>query len=522
MVKNCTTIDGDIHLCEDCNNCPPTINLNVSSPGTIEVNCSSGGWPDPKVSLSIMHNDGSSLSAVNEADYGMCFNSSNSTLHLNVTYDIGHAPQGVVATCHVKNIAGIVNATRELKFDSWSSYFLRSLVDTSSQPQVIPLHNGVGSSFCGAYPEDDDQFTYRLCLRNTTSPSSHNECEAFFTCCECGSCDDPAILALTNITSQTTYDRHNRQICNFSVTNEVTISCHGRRNGVLNAAFQDLSTHVAQTATKSINMSPNNTLIIVSAVLGVIVLVLVAVILTTIIVFKKQLGKYKAQTAENGRGRGGVGGIRESGAAHHNKREERVPSHPDTHGGDETTPLLTDPSQRRLPYSSRVSKTSSDELRGALLFYDSNGQELAVEDRHIVMKSSENPTSYTLKVIGCDDEWTITMPGIMCHAPGIEHVPFKMSDAVDYAEEMCSKWKQIGFKLELYSEVAAIRSREQDNSDKCLHVLHEAADQKKLTSWIKLLEILRSDGVKLHALAEKIERKITEKYCEEIQAKTGK
>ena len=110
----------------------------------------------------------------------------------------------------------------------------------------------------------------------------------------------------------------------------------------------------------------------------------------------------------------------------------------------------------------------------------------------------------------------------MCHAPGIEYVPFKMSDVVDYAEEMCSKWKQIGFKLELYSEVAAIRSREQDNSDKCLHVLHEAADQKKLTSWIKLLEILRSDGVKLHALAEKIERKITEKYCEEIQAKTGK
>ena len=110
----------------------------------------------------------------------------------------------------------------------------------------------------------------------------------------------------------------------------------------------------------------------------------------------------------------------------------------------------------------------------------------------------------------------------MCHAPGIEHVPFKMSDVVDYGEEMCLKWTQIGYKLELKTEVAAIRSREEGNSGKCIQLLEEAGGQGKLTSWIKLLEILRSDGVKLHALAERIEKEITEKYCEEIQAKTGK
>ena len=197
-------------------------------------------------------------------------------------------------------------------------------MDTSSQPQEIPLHNGVGSGFCGAYPEDDDQFTYRLCLRNTTTPSSHNECEAFSTCCECGSCDDPPILALTNITSQTTYDRYNRQICNFSVTSEVIVSCHGRRNGVPNAAFQDVSIHVVQQLQET---KPSNTMTIVSVVLGSVlglVVIVLVVAMIAITIFKRILGKYRAQT-DDGREERRVVDV---GEAHRSRREERNPVGP--------------------------------------------------------------------------------------------------------------------------------------------------------------------------------------------------
>ena len=200
-------------------------------------------------------------------------------------------------------------------------------MDTLSQPQVIHLHDGVGSGFCGAYPEDDDQFTYRLCLRNTTSPSSHNECEAFSTCCECGSCNDPAILAITNFTSQITLDSYNRQICNFSATSEVIVSCHGRRNGVPGAAYQVVSVHVVREETKSIKMSSNKTLIIVSAALGALVVVLVvfvAAALIAITVFRRKLRKYRAQSHGVGERRRAVDD-REEGDPRQNRHVQRNP-----------------------------------------------------------------------------------------------------------------------------------------------------------------------------------------------------
>jgi hypothetical protein len=69
---------------------------------------------------------------------------------------------------------------------------------------------------------------------------------------------------------------------------------------------------------------------------------------------------------------------------------------------DETTRLLSDPPPRRQPYNSGLSETSTWEPRDTLLIYDSTGKELADEGGDIIIKPVNHPTSYTLKVNGCE------------------------------------------------------------------------------------------------------------------------
>ena len=101
--------------------------------------------------------------------------------------------------------------------------------------------------------------------------------------------------------------------------------------------------------------------------------------------------------------------------------------------------------------------------------------------------------------------------------PALQHVPFKLEDVTDYVDSMASKWARLGNKLGVYSKVTTLRNREVFEEDKCLQIIESAVEEGKLKSWDQLLEILRSDTMKMPMLAQRIEAEMIEKHGRERQ-----
>ena len=132
----------------------------------------------------------------------------------------------------------------------WHDYFITSLVDTSTQPQVNYVHDGVGSAVCGGYTEDGVLFSYQLCMMDPNSRISDNVCEASLECCNCQNCTNPAMLTAAGITSLAHINDMGRQVCSFNVSNKARMVCMGRRDNVVGSTYQNLSVHVFEEASK--------------------------------------------------------------------------------------------------------------------------------------------------------------------------------------------------------------------------------------------------------------------------------
>ena len=99
----------------------------------------------------------------------------------------------------------------------------------------------------------------------------------------------------------------------------------------------------------------------------------------------------------------------------------------------------------------------------------------------------------------------------------LQHVPFNIEDVTDYVDSMSSKWARLGYKLGVFSKVTTLRNRQESDEDKCLQIIESAVEEGKLKSWDQLLEILRSDAMKMSVLARRIEAKMSGKYGKETQ-----
>ena len=102
-------------------------------------------------------------------------------------------------------------------------------------------------------------------------------------------------------------------------------------------------------------------------------------------------------------------------------------------------------------------------------------------------------------------------------SPVLEHIPCNLEDVTDYVDSMASKWSRLGDKLGVFSKVATLRNRQESDEDKCLQIIESAVEEGKLKSWTQLLEILRSDAMKMSLLAQRIEAEMSKKYGKETQ-----
>ena len=82
---------------------------------------------------------------------------------------------------------------------------------------------------------------------------------------------------------------------------------------------------------------------------------------------------------------------------------------------------------------------------------------------------------------------------------------------------MASRWSRLGNKLGVFSKVATLKNHQESDEDKCLQIIESAVEEGKLKSWAQLLEILRSDTMKMSVLAQRIEAEMSEKYERERQ-----
>ena len=91
-------------------------------------------------------------------------------------------------------------------------------------------------------------------------------------------------------------------------------------------------------------------------------------------------------------------------------------------------------------------------------------------------------------------------------------VPLSVEDLVDYIGRIAPKWNKLALKLSLHpSEVQSLQHGQDSHNNKCLWVLQLAIEQGRLTSWSQLLEVLRSNALKMPQLAEEIEKNISAK-----------
>ena len=159
-------------------------------------------------------------------------------------------------------------------------------MDTSTQPQVTYLHDGVGTAVCGGYTEDDIQFSYQLCIMGRTSD---DVCEASLECCDCQNCTNPAMLAATGITSLAYINPMGRQVCSFNVSKEARLVCKGRRDNVAGSANQSLSTHVFEKTLKE-KQHIGWSIPVASSLGGLLVVLVVVLVGCTVYQAKRQKG----------------------------------------------------------------------------------------------------------------------------------------------------------------------------------------------------------------------------------------
>lgn len=83
-------------------------------------------------------------------------------------------------------------------------------------------------------------------------------------------------------------------------------------------------------------------------------------------------------------------------------------------------------------------------------------------------------------------------------------LPVTMCDVVDFIPEMASCWPMIGDKLGVHNEVMCLENRQEGDMQKCQKILSKAIEQKKLSRWQELLDVLESEAVNLPKVADKI------------------
>ena len=83
------------------------------------------------------------------------------------------------------------------------------------------------------------------------------------------------------------------------------------------------------------------------------------------------------------------------------------------------------------------------------------------------------------------------------------------SELAEYEESMAHKWDSIGYKLKQSATVKDLRSSNQTSKGKLSMIFDEWIDTppKDLpVGWVTVISVLRSNAVKLTALADRIEK----------------